>query len=249
LQTASATGIVADHLFLIDTVVPMLVRLAPLVPLTLFAFLAGCAGSISTSSESLEPYTQPAWVTQSPFESFDDEPEIRPGSEVRAASALGRQAAAQRRAAFETPVESYTMPGLADSLLERGFELVGTRYRYGGLNAETGFDCSGFVGFLFKEKAGIELPRSTREMINIKAPVVARSALKPGDVIFFNNRGRGRVTHAGIYIGDDKFIHSASRRSGGVRVDSLDDSYWKRSFMEAKRVLAMASKEDTVARY
>ncbi|GGJ91412.1 hypothetical protein GCM10009304_16490 [Pseudomonas matsuisoli] len=141
------------------------------------------------------------------------------------------------------------MPGLADGLLERGFELVGTRYRFGGLNAETGFDCSGFVGFLFREEAGIELPRSTREMINVQAPVVARSALKPGDVIFFNNRGRGRVSHAGIYIGDDKFIHSASRRSGGVRVDSLDDSYWKRSFMEAKRVLAMAPAESQIARY
>ena len=65
--------------------------------------------------------------------------------------------------------------------------------------------------------------------------------IKPGDIVFFNNRGRGRVSHAGIYIGDDQFIHSSSHRSGGVRVDSLDDRYWNASYMEAKRVLAQVS--------
>jgi cell wall-associated NlpC family hydrolase len=77
-------------------------------------------------------------------------------------------------------------------------------------------------------------------MINLDAPLVSRTELEPGDIVFFNNRGRGRVSHAGIYIGDDQFIHSSSSRSGGVRVDSLDDRYWRASFMEAKRVLAQA---------
>ena len=80
---------------------------------------------------------------------------------------------------------------------------------------KTGFDCSGFVGFLFRKEAGLELPRSTRELINLDAPVVKRNELEPGDVVFFNNRGRGRVSHAGIYIGDDQFIHASSSRSGG----------------------------------
>lgn len=227
----------------------MLHRFAPLVPLSFFVLLVGCASQFSAPTESTEAYVQPAWVTQSPFTSFDGEDDTDQVADVRTASgALGRQVALHRRTIQDSSVQPYAMPGLADSLLERGFELVGTRYRYGGLTAESGFDCSGFVGFLFREEAGIELPRSTREMINVKAPVVSRNALKPGDVIFFNNRGRGRVTHAGIYIGDAKFIHSASRRSGGVRVDSLDDSYWKRSFMEAKRVLAMAPKPSEFAR-
>lgn len=142
---------------------------------------------------------------------------------------------------------SYKLPALADSVLERGFTLVGTPYRYGGSSTKTGFDCSGFVGFLFRKEAGIELPRSTREMINLDAPKIKRSELKPGDVVFFNNRGRGRVSHAGIYIGGDQFIHSASRRSGGVRVDSLDDSYWDASFMQAKRVLALAHNSTAIA--
>ena len=135
--------------------------------------------------------------------------------------------------------ESYVLPDLADSILERGFELVGTPYRYGGSSTKTGFDCSGFVGYLFREEAGISLPRSTREMIKLDAPLVARDDLEPGDLIFFNTRGRGRVSHAGIYIGDNQFIHAASRNRG-VRVDSLADRYWRSSYIEAKRVLDQA---------
>ncbi|AZC20017.1 peptidase P60 [Pseudomonas piscis] len=133
----------------------------------------------------------------------------------------------------------YQLPVLADSILERGMSLIGTRYRFGG-SSEAGFDCSGFIGYLFREEAGMNLPRSTREMINVKAPLVARNNLKPGDLLFFSTNGRGRVSHAGIYLGDDQFIHSSSRRSGGVRVDSLGDSYWSKTFIEAKRALAMA---------
>lgn len=142
--------------------------------------------------------------------------------------------------------QSYELPALADSVLERGFTLVGTPYRYGGSSTRTGFDCSGFVGFVFRKEVGLELPRSTREMIKVDAPKVARSELEPGDLVFFNNRGRGRVSHTGIYIGDNQFIHSSSSRSGGVRVDSLNDKYWRASFMQAKRVLALASDSTSI---
>ncbi|GIZ12092.1 hypothetical protein NCCP436_15080 [Pseudomonas sp. NCCP-436] len=140
--------------------------------------------------------------------------------------------------------EPYEMPQLADSLLELGRSLIGTRYRYGGTSVQSGFDCSGFIGYLFREEVGLELPRSTRELIKLDAPKVARADLEPGDLILFNDRGRGRVSHAGIYLGDDQFIHSSSSRSGGVRIDSLDNSYWKRSYLEAKRVLALAPVEE-----
>jgi len=145
--------------------------------------------------------------------------------------------------------KAYELPSLAESILDRGFELVGTPYRYGGSSTKTGFDCSGFVGYLFQEEAGIDLPRSTREMIKLDAPLVARKDLEPGDIIFFNERGRGRVSHTGIYIGDDEFIHSASRKSGGVRVDSLTNSYWRASYIEAKRVLDQASLPDEAAQH
>ncbi len=124
-----------------------------------------------------------------------------------------------------------------DGMIARGFSLIGTPYRIGGESARTGFDCSGFVGFLFREEMGIQLPRSTREMIQLDVPRVSRGELKLGDVIFFNRRGRGQVSHVGIYIGHNRFIHASSTRSGGVRVDSLDSAYWRSSYMQAKRVL------------
>ncbi|SFP91739.1 C40 family peptidase [Pseudomonas borbori] len=142
-----------------------------------------------------------------------------------------------------TDDEPYELPQLADSILSHGLSLVGTRYRYGGSTVKSGFDCSGFIGYLFKEELGMQLPRSTREMINIDAPLVEREELEPGDLLFFSTNGRGRVSHAGIYLGDDQFIHSSSSRSGGVRVDSLEDRYWNRTFIEAKRALALASTE------
>lgn len=188
----------------------MLKRFAPLVPLAFAALLSACAG---------HAVQHPVAVQTAPVQL----PEPSPAQVTEL-----------------TDEQPYVLPALADSILDRGFELVGTRYRPGGTSTKTGFDCSGFVGYLFREEAGIKLPRSTREMINLDAPLVSRTELEPGDIVFFNNRGRGRVSHAGIYIGDDQFIHSSSSRSGGVRVDSLDDRYWRASFMEAKRVLAQA---------
>lgn len=208
----------------------MLKRFAPLVPLALILVVTGCATTSSTSlqtesNQSLPVHSRSSTAAESIFANVDVDADDEAGDEV-----------AEQPTHFSSD-KSYKLPDLADSILERGFQLVGTPYRFGGLSEKTGFDCSGFVGFLFREEAGIQLPRSTRELINLDAPLVARNDLKPGDIILFNNRGRGRVSHAGIYIGDDQFIHSSSRRSGGVRVDSLDDRYWRSSFMEGKRVL------------
>lgn len=194
----------------------MLRRFAPLVPLALTAFLAACAGH-APQPQIDEPAVKP--VAQ----------HIEPGED-------------EIRALIDD--KPYEMPQLADSLLDLGRSLIGTRYRYGGSSVQSGFDCSGFVGYLFREEIGLELPRSTRELINLDAPKVARADLEPGDLILFNDRGRGRVSHAGIYLGDDQFIHSSSSRSGGVRIDSLDDSYWNRSYLQAKRVLALAPVDD-----
>lgn len=199
----------------------MLKRFAPLVPIALTAFLAACAGH-APQPQSDEPRIAPIVQQAEPAE-----------DEITAL----------------IDDEPYEMPQLADSLLDLGRSLIGTRYRYGGASVQSGFDCSGFVGYLFREEAGLELPRSTRELIKLDAPKVARSELEPGDLILFNDRGRGRVSHAGIYLGDDQFIHSSSSRSGGVRIDSLEDSYWKRSYLEAKRVLALAPQEEGAKRH
>ena len=199
----------------------MLNRFAPLVPLALVTLLFGCAA-------------------HSPVSQQEQQHQVKNSVTAQSSVLYQEEMATEKELADFADGKSYQLPVLADSILERGMSLIGTRYRFGG-TSEAGFDCSGFIGYLFREEAGMDLPRSTREMINVDAPLVARSALKPGDLLFFATNGRrGRVSHAGIYLGDNQFIHSSSRKSGGVRVDSLGDSYWSKTFIEAKRALAMA---------
>lgn len=199
----------------------MQVRFAPLVPLALAFLLTACAGHA--------PYGQSFAERMSQATSLADEPSREELAEL-------------------TDNVPYRLPALADAVLERGFGLLGTPYRFGGVSEQSGFDCSGFIGYVFREELGLELPRSTRDMISMEAPRVARSDLAPGDLIFFNNRGRGRVSHAGIYIGNGRFLHSSSRRSGGVRVDSLEDGYWNASYLQAKRVLSLAEMDVKASR-
>lgn len=204
----------------------MLKRFAPLVPLALVTLLLGCAAHSPAPQQEQNQQVINSVTAQS--------------TSVLLQEAIEQEAATDKELASFANGKSYQLPVLADSILERGMSLIGTRYRFGG-TSEAGFDCSGFIGYLFREQAGMNLPRSTREMINVDAPLVTRSDLKPGDLLFFATNGRrGRVSHAGIYLGDDQFIHSSSRRSGGVRIDSLGDSYWSKTFIEAKRALAMA---------
>ncbi|MCU7239763.1 C40 family peptidase [Pseudomonas peradeniyensis] len=204
----------------------MLKRFAPLVPLALVTLLYGCAstGPVEPSQDHRVATEQSVKAKASASSVFTEE-ELASEDDLNAFSSNGKP---------------YQLPVLADSILERGMALIGTRYRFGGTSEKSGFDCSGFIGYLFREEAGMNLPRSTREMINVDAPKVARNKLKPGDLLFFSTNGRGRVSHAGIYLGDNQFIHSSSRRSGGVRIDSLGDRYWSKTFIEAKRALAMA---------
>ena len=123
----------------------------------------------------------------------------------------------------------------ADDVLMSAIGLVGTPYRYGGNTPDSGFDCSGLIGYVYRNSAGIQLPRSTREMINLRAPTVSRSALQSGDLVFFATNGGSQVSHAGIYVGEGRFVHAPS--SGGtVRLDSLSNSYWQRTYLNAKRV-------------
>ena len=205
----------------------MLNRFAPLVPLALVTLLFGCAAHSPVSEPAPQQPVKSSFTAQSSSVRYLETP-------------FQEESATENQLASFADGKSYQLPVLADSILERGMSLIGTRYRFGG-TSEAGFDCSGFIGYLFREEAGMNLPRSTREMINVDAPLVSRSNLKPGDLLFFATNGRrGRVSHAGIYLGDDQFIHSSSRRSGGVRVDSLGDSYWSKTFIEAKRALAMA---------
>lgn len=121
-------------------------------------------------------------------------------------------------------------------VLFRAIGLVGTPYRWGGNTPESGFDCSGLIGFVYSDAAGILLPRTTRQLSELDALAVRRGALQPGDLLFFATGGWGKVSHAGIYVGDGRFVHAPS--SGGtVRLDSLSNRYWADTYVGAKRVL------------
>ncbi|CAE6913505.1 MULTISPECIES: C40 family peptidase [Pseudomonas] len=134
------------------------------------------------------------------------------------------------------PSASSAYQGGTEDVLFRALGLVGTPYRYGGNTPEGGFDCSGLIGYVYRDAAGISLPRSTRELSAMRTPDVRRDALQSGDLVFFATSGGRSVSHAGIYVGEGRFVHAPS--SGGtVRLDSLDNVYWQRVYLDAKRVI------------
>ena len=117
--------------------------------------------------------------------------------------------------------------------LETALDLIGIRYRRGGTSPETGFDCSGFVGHVFRQGLGLYLPHNARQ-ISKTGEAVSKSELQPGDLVFFNTMRRA-FSHVGIYLGDNKFVH-APRAGGTVRVEDMSESYWKTRFNGARRV-------------
>ena len=127
---------------------------------------------------------------------------------------------------------------VAYDVLFRAIGLVGTPYRWGGNTPDSGFDCSGLIKYVYNDAAGINLPRTTREMIIMQAPTVDVRSLQSGDLVFFSTNGGGQVSHAGIYVGEGRFVH-APRTGGTVRLDYLSNSYWAKAYLQAKRVLPM----------
>ena len=108
----------------------------------------------------------------------------------------------------------------------------GTPYRYGGLSRR-GVDCSGFVYLTFRDRFDLQLPRSTRAQTDIGTRI-DKEQLLPGDLLFFKT-GRGENgLHVGIYDSDQQFIHAST--SQGVIRSSLENSYWKKVFWQARRI-------------
>ena len=126
----------------------------------------------------------------------------------------------------------------ANDVLIRAISLVGTPYVWGGNTPDSGFDCSGLVGYVFRTTLGIELPRVSRDMAQ-DGEKVERTSLVPGDLVFFGRRGK-RVDHVGIYLGDGEFVH-APRRGRDVTVSRLDTGYWANRFLQARRVEGLGS--------
>jgi len=123
----------------------------------------------------------------------------------------------------------------ASDLVVNAMGFLGVPYRRGGTSQENGFDCSGFVRAMFEQTVGLILPRRASEQASVTEKI-NREDLQPGDLVFFNTM-RQAFSHVGIYVGDNKFIHSP-RPGGEVRVEDMRQAYWDRRFNGARRVPA-----------
>jgi len=134
----------------------------------------------------------------------------------------------------------------ASGLTVAAMDLVGVRYRRGGTSTETGFDCSGFTRHVFETSLGLVLPRRADDQATAAGLVaVRRDDLRPGDLVFFNTLKR-TFSHVGIYIGDNRFVHSP-RPGKNVRTEDMSFAYWAKRFTGARRVDTTAALEPAIA--
>lgn len=121
----------------------------------------------------------------------------------------------------------------AQKIIDTALSLSGIPYRSGGSTPQTGFDCSGFVRYVFNQAVNITLPASAKNIAHV-GKVVDKSALNPGDLVFFNTL-QSHYSHVAIYLGDQSFIHAPSK-GGVVRIDRMDTQYWTKHFEGARRI-------------
>ncbi|MBQ8769104.1 MAG: C40 family peptidase [Oscillospiraceae bacterium] len=119
----------------------------------------------------------------------------------------------------------------ASAIIATAKKYIGVPYVWGG-STPSGFDCSGFVQYVFAQH-GIQLPRTSKQQYGVGTSV-SKSNLKAGDLVFFETDGNG-VSHLGIYIGNNQFIHAST--SKGVVISSLSNTYWAPRYYGAKRIL------------
>ncbi|HWU83432.1 MAG TPA: C40 family peptidase [Methylophilaceae bacterium] len=157
-------------------------------------------------------------------------------------SALSLLLACLATQAAELPADGQPAPiatedggwsGPAQEILINALSLTGIKYKYGGISPETGFDCSGFVRYVFQQAANLTLPHGARALSQL-GQTVPIDQLRPGDLVFFNTL-KSAFSHVGIYLGDNRFIHAPSS-GGGIHVVNMNDAYWSERFNGARRI-------------
>jgi len=136
----------------------------------------------------------------------------------------------------EKPEQPYSALGVQIVAFSRQF--LGTPYVWGGTNLNRGVDCSGFIWAVFRN-FGIYLNRVAAAQAS-NGVFVDRNSLQPGDLVFFDTNwgwNTGSISHVGIYMGNDQFIHSASGIVRGVTINSLSEPYYQRTYVTARRVI------------
>lgn len=118
-------------------------------------------------------------------------------------------------------------------VLHAARKLLGSPYRFGGTGPD-GFDCSGYVLYVFKKAVGFALPRTTQDQMKAGKPI-SDGNLRPADLVYFRIKEQ-KLFHVGIYLGGQKFIHAPSS-AGEVNIQNLDTPYWKERYRGARRLL------------
>ncbi len=121
-----------------------------------------------------------------------------------------------------------------EKIVKTARRYVGVPYRWGGESPRTGFDCSGFTMVVYRLN-GLDLPRSSRQQWKVGRQI-SRRQLQKGDLVFFATAGGGRVSHVGIYTGEDRFLHAPSRGSR-IKTSSLSSQYFKNRYVGARSYL------------
>jgi cell wall-associated NlpC family hydrolase len=118
-------------------------------------------------------------------------------------------------------------------IVVQALALLGVPYRWGGNDPRRGLDCSGLVRHVFKTVVALDLPRRSEQMSRL-GQRVDRAELRAGDLVFFNTLGYPN-SHVAVYVGEGRFVHAPGRNSQ-VRVDGLEDRYWRQRFNGARRL-------------
>ena len=145
-----------------------------------------------------------------------------------------RAASASSRPVLASPAPAANLT-LGQQIVEFALGFIGTRYLYGG-SSPSGFDCSGFVTYVYKN-FGMSVTRNASGQYRDNGVHISKTDLAPGDLVFFSSNGGSSVTHVGIFIGDEEFVH-ASRSGIGVVISRLDSAYYLRVWYGAKRVIS-----------
>lgn len=134
----------------------------------------------------------------------------------------------------ENTREDSTSSSEGKEVVEFAKKYLGYKYVAGGSSPSTGFDCSGFTTYVFRN-FGVSLNRSSKDQIK-NGTAVSKSNLQPGDIVIFKNQGKTAIGHVGIYIGNGNFIHAANKKEGVV-ITALSSSYYSQRYVGARRVI------------